>query len=60
MLLYGAASRKGHDEEILLKSTKVSADNNKIVFKLTMAHQDIVEIVQKGMAISSPTPTPSS
>ncbi|HEX7723889.1 MAG TPA: hypothetical protein VF397_17130 [Pyrinomonadaceae bacterium] len=60
MLLAGAASRKGHDEEILLKSTKVSADNNKIIFKLTMAHQDIVEIVQKGMAISSPTPTPSN
>jgi hypothetical protein len=60
MLLAGAASRKGHDEEILLKSTKVSADSNKIIFKLTMAHQDIVEIVQKGMAISSPTPTPSN
>src|SRR5205814_953003 len=36
MLLAGAASRKGHDEEILLKSTKVSADNDKVVFKLTM------------------------
>ncbi|HBB98853.1 MAG TPA: hypothetical protein DC054_26040 [Blastocatellia bacterium] len=60
MLLAGAASRKGHDEEILLKSTRVSADSNKIVFKLTMAHQDVVEIVQKGMAISSPTPTPSN
>jgi hypothetical protein len=60
MLLAGAASRKGHDEEILLKSTRVSADNNKIIFKLTMAHQDVVEIVQKGMTISSPTPTPSN
>src|SRR5205807_8735764 len=38
MLLAGAASRKGHDEEVLLKSTKVSADKNKVVFKLTMAH----------------------
>src|SRR6266704_2643139 len=35
MLVAGAASRKGHDEEILLKSTKVSADSNKIIFKLT-------------------------
>ena len=60
MLLAGAASRKGHDEEILLKSTRVSADSDKIIFKLTMAHQDIVEIVQKGMGISSPTPTPSN
>src|SRR2546423_6989708 len=60
MLLAGGASRKGHDEEILLKSTKVSADNDKVVFKLTMPHQDVVDIVKKGMAISSPTPTPSN
>ena len=59
MLLAGAASRKGHDEEILLKSTKVSADNDKVVFKLTMAHKDVVEIVKKGMTIS-PSPTPSN
>ncbi len=58
MLLAGAASRKGHDEEVLLKNTKVSADNNKVVFKLTMAHQDVVDIVKKGMAIATPTVTP--
>ncbi len=58
MLLAGAASRKGHDEEVLLKSTKVSADKNKVVFKLTMAHQDVVDIVKKGMAIPAPTVTP--
>ena len=60
MLLAGAASRKGHDEEILLKSTKVSADNDRVVFKLTMAHKDVVDIVKKGMTISTPTPTPSN
>jgi len=60
MLLAGAASRKGHDEEILLKNTKVSAESNKIIFKLTMPHQEVVDIVKKGMEISSPTPTPSS
>ena len=60
MLLAGAASRKGHDEEILLKSTKVSADSNRIIFKLTMAHKDVADIVKKGMQISSPTPTPSN
>ena len=59
MLLAGAASRKGHDEEILLKSTRVSADNDRVVFTLTMAHKDVVEIVKKGMTISLPTPTPS-
>ena len=59
MLAAGALSRKGHDEEILLKSTKVSADGSKVVFKLTMAHQDVVDIVKKGMAIPTPTVKPS-
>jgi hypothetical protein len=60
MLLAGAASRKGHDEEILLKSTKVSAEANKLIFKLSMPHQDVVDIVQRGMAEATPTPTPAN
>lgn len=58
MMTLGADSRKGHDEEVLLKSTKVSADGDKVVFKLTMPRQDAVDIVKKGMAIPSPTVTP--
>jgi hypothetical protein len=56
MLTLGADSRKGKDEEVLLKSTKVTADGNKVVFSLTMAHQDVVDLVKKGMA---PEPSPS-
>lgn len=58
LIALGADSRKGHDEEVLLKSTKVSADGNKVVFKLTMPRQDVVDIVKKGMAIPTPTVTP--
>jgi hypothetical protein len=58
MMTLGADSRKGHDEEVLLKNTKVSADGNKVVFKLTMPREEAVEIVKKGMAIPSPTVTP--
>src|SRR5207244_3061018 len=47
MLALGADSRKGHDEEILLKSMKVSAEGNKVVFKLTMEHDAVVDIVKK-------------
>jgi hypothetical protein len=57
LLLAGAASRKGHDEEILLKNTKVNAEGSKVIFKLSMAHDEVVKIVQKGMEIS-PSPTP--
>jgi hypothetical protein len=58
LITLGADSRKGHDEEVLLKSTKVSADGNKVVFKLTMPRQDVVDIVKKGMDIPAPTATP--
>jgi len=58
MLAAGAITRKGHDEEVLMKSTKVSADGNRVVFKLNMLHQDVVDIVQRGMATPSPTVTP--
>jgi hypothetical protein len=60
MLSLGADSRKGKDEEVLLKSTKVSADGTKVVFSLNMAHQDVVDLVKKGMSPSpSPAVTPS-
>jgi hypothetical protein len=58
LMTAGAQSRKGHDEEILLKNTKVSANGDKVVFKLTMPRQDAVEMVKKGMAIPAPTVTP--
>jgi hypothetical protein len=58
LMIAGAKSREGHDEEILLKNTKVSADSNKVVFKLTMPRADAVEMVKKGMAIPTPTVTP--
>src|SRR6266446_9638192 len=56
MLDVGAESRKGKDEEILLRSTTVSPDGKKVVFKLNMAHQDVVDVVKRGM---EPSPTAS-
>ena len=58
MLAVGADSRKGKDEEILLRNTKVSADGNKIIFSLNMAHEDVVNLVKKGM-VPSPSPAGS-
>ncbi len=56
MLGLGADTRKGKDEEILLRSTTVSPDGKKVIFKLNMAHQDVVDIVKRGM---EPSPTAS-
>jgi hypothetical protein len=58
VLATGAETRKGKDEEILLRSTKVSADGKNVVFKLTMAHKDVVDIVKKGI-VPEPSPTAS-
>lgn len=59
MLAAGALSRKGKDEEVLLKKTQVNADGNKLQFKLTLPHNDAVEIVKKGIAVPAPSATPS-
>lgn len=59
LLAAGAVQRKGKDEEVLLKSTKVSADGNKVIFNLTLPHQDVVDLVKKGMATPTPTVSPS-
>jgi hypothetical protein len=60
LLSAGAKSREGHDEEILLKNTKVTADGNKLSFKLNMEHQAVVDIVNRGMQPdASPTATPA-
>src|ERR1041385_350649 len=59
MLAARALSRKGKDEEVLLKKTQVNADGSKLVFKLTLPHDDAVEIVKKGIATPSPSVTPS-
>lgn len=59
LMAAGAETRKGHDEEILLRSTNVSADGKNVVFKLLMAHKDVADIVKKGMAEPSPAASPS-
>lgn len=57
LLAAGAKARAGKDEEILIQHTTVTADQKSIVFKLNMAHKDVVDIVKKGMAEPAPTPS---
>ena len=59
MLAAGALSRKGKDEEVLLKKTEVNAKGNNLQFKLTLPHNDAVEIVKKGIPPPAPSATPS-
>ena len=57
MLWAGAGSRKDKPEGLLMTNTKVSSEGNKVIFKLSMAHEEVVKMVEKGMEIT-PSPTP--
>ena len=57
MLWLGAKTRSDKPEGLLMTNTKVSSDGNKVIFKLSMAHEEVVKIVEKGMEIT-PSPTP--
>ena len=49
-LRYGAESRAGKDEEILLKNTSASQNGRKIIFNFTMPRQAVVDLIKKQLA----------
>ncbi|HEV8186374.1 MAG TPA: hypothetical protein VGP83_01410 [Pyrinomonadaceae bacterium] len=46
-LYFGAGSRAGHDEEILMKNTSASPDGKRVVVNFSMPRQSVVEMLQK-------------
>jgi hypothetical protein len=46
-LYFGAGSRAGHDEEILMKNTSASPDGKRVVVNFSMPRQSVVEMRQK-------------
>jgi len=46
-LYFGAGSRAGHDEEILMKNTSASPDGKRVVVNFAMPRQSVVEMLQK-------------
>ena len=59
MLVAGAKTREGKDEEVYLKNTKVSSDEKKIVFNLTLPRQTVVDLIKKDIASASASPSSS-
>jgi len=51
-LVYGAKSRSGKDEELLMRNTSVSPDGKKIVVNFTMSRESVVELIKKQLASS--------
>ena len=50
LLSSGADSRKGKDEEVLLRNTSAEPNGKKIVFNFTMPRQAVVDLIKKQLA----------
>lgn len=55
LLSYGADSRAGKDEEVLLRSTSAEPSGKKIVFNFTMPRQAVVDLIKKQLAPDKPS-----
>jgi hypothetical protein len=47
MLFFGAGSRAGKDEEVILKNTTAAPDGNKVVVNFSMPRQSLVDLIKK-------------
>jgi hypothetical protein len=48
-LYFGASSRAGHDEEILMKNTSATPDGKRVVVNFSMPRQGVIEMLQKNL-----------
>ena len=46
-LAFGAGSRKGKDEEVLMRNTTATPDGNKVVVNFSMPRQSVVDMIKK-------------
>lgn len=46
-LYFGAGSRQGKDEEVLMKNTSATPDGNKVVVNFSMPRQSVVDMIKK-------------
>jgi hypothetical protein len=47
LLYFGAGSRAGHDEEVLMKNTNASPDGKRVVVNFSMPRQNLVDMIKK-------------
>lgn len=47
LLFFGAGSRAGKDEEVIMKNTNASPDGKKVVVNFSMPRQSVVEMIKK-------------
>jgi len=47
LLYFGAGSRAGHDEEVLMKNTNASPDGKRVVVNFSMPRQGVADMIKK-------------
>ena len=46
-LVFGASSRAGKDEEVLMRNTNVTPDGKKVLVNFSMPRQSVVDMIKK-------------
>jgi len=49
LLYFGAGSRAGHDEEVLMKNTNATPDGKKVVINFSMPRQSVIDMIKKNL-----------
>lgn len=49
LLVLGAGSRAGHDEEVIMRNTNAAPDGKKVVVNFSMQRQSLVDMIKKQM-----------
>ena len=49
LLFFGATSRAGKDEEVIMKNTNATQDGKKVVVNFSMPRQSVVDMIKKQM-----------
>jgi len=47
LLYFGAGSRAGHDEEVIMKNTNATPDGKRVVVNFSMPRQSVVDLIKK-------------
>ena len=49
LLYFGAGSRAGHDEEVIMKNTNATPDGKRVVVNFSMPRQSVVDMIKKNL-----------
>ncbi len=49
LLFFGANSRAGHDEEVLMKNTNATPDGKRVMVNFSMPRQSVIDMIKKNL-----------